>query len=141
MIQIEAIHHYALSVKNLDETINWYGEVFGFTLERRFGFPELKTEIAHITLPVGIRIELLYTKNSSPSPDLGKDAFGAIANQGSKHIGLQVENVTQAAEELKSKGVHVLHDVTRVEEAGVTNFWILDNEGNHIELVQPIKSK
>jgi predicted enzyme related to lactoylglutathione lyase len=80
----------------------------------------------------------LYTENSSPSPVLGKDAFGAIAKQGSKHIGLQVENVTQAAEELKSKGVRVLHDVTRVEEAGVTNFWILDNEGNHIELAQPI---
>ncbi len=138
MIQIEAIHHYALSVKNLDETIKWYGEIFGFTLERRFGFPQLKTEIAHIILPVGIRIELLYTQNSSPSPDVGKDAFGAIANQGSKHIGLQVENVTEAAAELKLKGVRVLHDVTRVEKAGVTNFWILDNEGNHIELAQPI---
>jgi catechol 2,3-dioxygenase-like lactoylglutathione lyase family enzyme len=45
MLQIEAIHHYALSVKNLDETIKWYGEVFGFTLERRFGFPSLKQRL------------------------------------------------------------------------------------------------
>lgn len=141
MIQIEAIHHYALSVKNIDETIKWYGEMFGFTLERRFGFPELKTEIAHIILPVGIRIELLYAENSSPSPDLGKDAFGAIANQGSKHIGLQVVSVTEAASQLKAKGVIVLHNVTRVEPAGVTNFWILDNEGNHIELAEPIKQQ
>lgn len=140
MIQIRAIHHYALSVKSLDKTIKWYGDTLGFTLERRFGFPELKTEIAHIILPAGIRIELLCTENPSPNPDLGKDAFGAIANQGSKHIGLQVDNVTEAAAVLKSKGVHVLHDLTRVEQAGVTNFWILDNEGNHIELAEPIKN-
>jgi methylmalonyl-CoA/ethylmalonyl-CoA epimerase len=93
MILIKAIHHYALSVRSLDETIQWYGEMFGFFLERRFGFPQPKTEIAHIISPAGIRIELLYTQDSAPSPDAGKDAFGAIANQGSKHIGMQVENV------------------------------------------------
>jgi methylmalonyl-CoA/ethylmalonyl-CoA epimerase len=138
MIHIKAIHHYALSVKSLDQTIQWYGEMFGFFLERRFGFPDLKTEIAHIISPVGIRIELLHTHNSAPSPDAGKDAFGAIANQGSKHLGLQVENVREASVLLIAKGVRVLHEVTRVEPAGVTNFWILDNEGNHIELVEPI---
>jgi methylmalonyl-CoA/ethylmalonyl-CoA epimerase len=138
MIQIKAIHHYAVSVKNLDEAIQWYGELFGFGVERRFGFPELRTEIAHILSPAGIRIELLYTEGSAPGPDLGKDAFGAIANRGAKHIGMQVENVREAAALLVAKGVTVLHDVTRVEKAGVTNFWLLDPDGNHIELVQPI---
>lgn len=138
MIQVKAIHHYALSVKNIDETMKWYEETFGFSLERRFSFPEANIEIAHIISPAGIRIELLHAENSKPSPDTGKDAFEVIANQGSKHIGMQVENVTKASVLLKSKGVKVLHDVTRVESAGVTNFWILDNEGNHIELVEPI---
>jgi hypothetical protein len=54
---------------------------------------------------------------------------------------LQVKNVTQTAARIKSKGVQKLHEVTRVEKAGVTNFWILVNEGNHIELAQPIQIK
>jgi hypothetical protein len=56
-------------------------------------------------------------------------------------MGLQVENVTQAATDLKSKGVRVLHDVNRVEKAGVTNFWLLDNEDTPIELAESIKNK
>ena len=132
------LHHFALSVPNLDEAIHWYRVTLGFEVERRFGFPELKTEIAHLVSSSGIRIELLRTEGSATSPDLGQDAFGAIATQGAKHVGLQVENIEETAEELRSKGVQFLHEITTVEPAGVRNFWILDNAGNQIEINQPL---
>jgi catechol 2,3-dioxygenase-like lactoylglutathione lyase family enzyme len=132
------IHHFALSVPDLEESIQWYSQMLGFAVERRFGFPALQTEIAHLISPSGIRIELLHTKNSAPNPDLNKDAFGAIATQGAKHIGLQVEDIEQAAQALKGKGATFLHELTTVEPAGVKNFWILDNAGNHLEINQPL---
>ncbi len=132
------IHHFAISVPNLDDSIQWYDEMLNFQVERRFGFPELDTEIAHVISSSGIRIELLYTKGSLTSPDVGRDAFSAIATQGAKHIGLQVEDIEKAVEELKDKGVKILHELTTVEPAGVRNFWILDNAGNQIEINQPL---
>jgi catechol 2,3-dioxygenase-like lactoylglutathione lyase family enzyme len=141
LIKIKAIHHYAIAVRNIEATSVWYEEMFGFKLERKFGFPDLGVEIAHLIHPTGIRIELLHSKTQETSPDLNKDAFGAINTLGSKHVGLQVDNIHQVSEELKSKGVKILHEVTRVELAGVTNLWILDNEGNQIEIVEPINDK
>ena len=132
------IHHFALSVPNLDEAIHWYKDVLGFEVERRFGFPELKTEVAHLISSSGIRIELLCAEGAATSPDLGRDAFGAIATQGAKHIGLQVENIDEVVKEIRTKAVRILHELTTVEPAGVRNFWILDNAGNQIEINQAL---
>lgn len=138
MVDIKKIHHYALSVENMKATVDWYMQTFNFKIERQFGFPDLGIEIVHLISSNSVRLELLHSEKSQPNKDIGKDAFGAISNRGSKHIGLQVDNIYQIADILKARGVTVLHDVTRVEMAGVTNFWILDNEGNQIELTEPI---
>lgn len=138
LIPIKAIHHYAISVKDLNATSSWYGEMFGFKIERQFAFAEFGVEIVHLIHPTGIRIELLHSVNQNSSPDLQKDAFGAINTLGSKHIGLQVDDIQKVSADLKSKGVKFLHELTKVEMAGVTNLWILDNEGNQIEIVEPL---
>jgi len=134
MLNLRGIHHFALSVANLDESIQWYSQWLGFTLERRFGFAELQTEIAHLVSPGGIRLELLWQVGSHSSPDTGKDAFGAIATQGAKHIGLLVDNLDEVYQELKGHGATILHEPVTVEKAGVRNFWILDNSGNQLEI-------
>jgi catechol 2,3-dioxygenase-like lactoylglutathione lyase family enzyme len=139
LVNISAIHHYALSVKDIKQTSEWYREMFGFEIERQFGFKELGVEIAHLIHPSGIRIELLHSTIQKTSPDLNMDAFGAINTLGSKHIGLQVDDINKVNSDLKNKGVKFLHELTKVEIAGVTNLWILDNEGNQIEIVEPLK--
>lgn len=139
MIQATGIHHYALSVRDLKATADWYAEIFGFRIEREFGFPDLGIQIIHLVNPANVRIELLHAEGSRPGPDLGTDAFAAINNRGAKHIGLQVDDINKAAEFLTSKGVKFLHEPTRVEMAGVTNLWIVDNEGAQIEIAEPIK--
>lgn len=138
LISIKAIHHYAISVKDLKATSSWYEEMFGFKIERQFGFPDFGVEIIHLIHSTGIRIELLHSIKQNLSPDLQKDAFGAINTLGSKHISLQVDNIHKVSADLKSKGVKFLHELTKVEMAGVTNLWILDNEGNQIEIVEPL---
>jgi catechol 2,3-dioxygenase-like lactoylglutathione lyase family enzyme len=135
---IKGIHHYALSVEKVDDIARWYSDTLGFRVERDFGFPEMGIRIVHLIHPAGIRLELLHDVKSIPGPDGGKDAFGAIATRGSKHLGFTVDDVAKVAQHMKAQGVPVLHDVTRVDIAGVTNFWILDPEGNHIEFVQPL---
>jgi len=133
---LKSIHHFALVVRGLEDSIDWYGNMLGFKLERRFDFPQFGVKIAHILSDGGIRIELIEQEGSVESPDKGKDAFGALYTQGAKHIGLLVDDLDAVAHELKAKGAEVVHDVTTVPPAGVKNFWIRDNSGNHIEFNQ-----
>jgi catechol 2,3-dioxygenase-like lactoylglutathione lyase family enzyme len=73
MIQTTRIHHYAIAVDDLKATAPWYGNIFGFQIERQFRFSELGIEIIHLINPADIRIELLLSQQSKPSPDLGID--------------------------------------------------------------------
>lgn len=133
---VKQIHHFALVVQDVEASVRWYEDMLGFRLERRFGFQEVNVEIAHVLTPSGARIELIEQVGSKPSPDEGQDAFGALYTRGAKHIGLLVDDIGAVAEELKAKGVEVVHEVTTVELAGVRNFWIRDNSGNLLELNQ-----
>lgn len=138
MVKLLGVHHFALSVADIGASIEWYRDNLGFTVERQFSFPELQTEIAHLISPAGIRVELLCQAGSKKGPDDGRDAFGAISTQGAKHIGLTVENVDATYAALKTQGITILHEPLTVEMAGVRNFWILDNEGHHIEFNEPL---
>ena len=135
-MDLQQIHNFALVVGDLDVSVRWYGDMLGFTLERRFSFPDAGVEIAHVVTLAGIRLELIQQAGSVHSPDVGQDAFGSLRMQGAKHIGLLVGDIEGAARELRAKGVEVVHDVTTVEPAGVRNFWIRDNGGNLIEFNQ-----
>ena len=136
MIDVRAFHHFALVVPDADASAAWYGDVLGFALERRFGFPEAGVEIAHVLHPSGVRLELIQQAGSVPSPDTGRDAFGALRTQGAKHVGLLVEDLDAAAAALRARGVVFVHDVTAVPPADVRNFWVRDNAGHLIEFNQ-----
>ena len=110
-MELLRIHHFAFVVGDLNESVWWYGEVLGFTLERRFGFSDAGVEIAHVVSPVGVRIELIQQQGSAAGSDAGRDAFGALHTQGAKHIGLEVADLDAAAAELRSKGVELVHDI------------------------------
>ncbi len=135
-MELRQFHHFALVAADVEASVRWYGEMLGFELERRFGFAESGVEIAHVVSLRGLRLELIQQTGSVPSPDLRQDAFGALRTQGAKHVGLLADDADAALEELRAKGVEVVHEVTVVEPAGVRNFWIRDNSGNLIEFNQ-----
>ena len=132
----QQMHHFAIVVADLDESLRWYKEKLGFTLEKRFGFPEVGTEIAHIVSESGLRLEVMSRAGSVSGPDVDRDAFAALLTQGAKHIGFLVADVDATAQELKRRGITLVHEPTTVPPAGVRNCWIRDNTGTLIEFVQ-----
>jgi catechol 2,3-dioxygenase-like lactoylglutathione lyase family enzyme len=132
-MRLKQFHHFALVVEDIDSSVEWYRSMLDMSVERRFGFPDAGVEIAHVASADGVRIELISRKGSAPSRDLGQDAFGALLNQGAKHVGLLVDDMDGVSAELKRKGAAFVHEITTVEPAGVRNFWITDNSGNLIE--------
>jgi catechol 2,3-dioxygenase-like lactoylglutathione lyase family enzyme len=135
-VELRGFHHVAFVVPDADASAAWYAGVLGFALERRFAFAEAGVEIAHVAHPSGVRIELIQQAGSAPSPDAGRDAFGALHAQGAKHVGLLVDDADAALAALRARGVEVVHEVTAVEPAGVRNFWVRDDAGHLVEFNQ-----
>jgi catechol 2,3-dioxygenase-like lactoylglutathione lyase family enzyme len=130
------LHHYAVAVSDLDRAIGWYARVLGFETERRFGFSEQGTEIAHIVDPNGVRIELLAREGAEEGPDTGADPFGALLVRGPKHVGFLVEDAGVVWRRMRELGVELLAEPTVVEPAGVKNCFVRDPDGTMIEFDQ-----
>lgn len=138
-MELTTIHHFALSVADLDTSIEWYQDKLSFILERRFS-PAVDIEIAHMLSQGGVRIELLFQAGSAPSPDEGKDPLAAIGTRGAKHIGFLVDDVDAVARTLQARGVELVLGPVEVPPAGVKNLFILDNSGNQLKFDQWLDS-
>ena len=131
------VHHFGLVIKDMDDSLAWYQDKLGFTLEKRWRFPDVPDlEFAHIRSG-NVRFELFENKGSAASPDEGADVFGALTTQGAKHVGLLVDDIEVLKRELEEKGVELISGIMTVEPVRVRNLFIKDNSGNQLEFDQP----
>ena len=93
------IDHVEITSGNLERSIRFYKEVFGFVLKERIkpSSPEIE-EIAFLTLG-DTMLELLAIKNSAPAPKGPQVGFRMMA--------IEVDDMDRAIEYLKGKGVGV----------------------------------
>ncbi|MEI3340119.1 MAG: VOC family protein [Eubacterium sp.] len=72
-VQINGINHRAISVANLEETIQWYSDVFGFTVVNRSEIPGAGIRVAHLQ-GVGFLLEVFEAPGANPLPGRPKDS-------------------------------------------------------------------
>lgn len=130
-----SFHHVGISVANLDESIDWYKEMLGFEevtrMEQGATIKEMK--IGHIRRG-NCYIELFQVAGAKPLPEYRRDPNADLAVHGLAHFGLQVDNLKEALEELKAKGVEVAMEP--IDTPGVAFVFIRDNSGNAFELIE-----
>ncbi len=121
------IDHTEIVTGDLKRTLNFYTEVLGFKIQRRFKPERLPLEeIVFIELG-GTLIELFSVKNPAPA-STGQWQVGC------RRIALQVDDVGKAIEYLKSKGVEIVGSPASVEN--LKRAEIKDPDGLSIELTQ-----
>ena len=93
------IDHVEITASDLDRSIRFYTDVFGFTMKERIKplAPDIE-EIAFLTLG-DTMLELLNMKNPAPNPGCAQVGFRSMA--------IEVDNMDRAIEYLKGKGVGV----------------------------------
>lgn len=100
-------HHIGISVRNLDEAIAFWGDVFGFEVDQRAEIPPIRAKIAFLKRD-GFRIELFEIAESAGVPAERLKPNTDLRTQGTKHICFSVEDPQPALEMLHARGVRIV---------------------------------
>lgn len=131
-IAINGINHFAISVADMEESLTWYAENFGFTLISCSEIPDTGVNVAHMQ-GVGFILEIFCAPGSSPLPEERKVPNLDFLTQGNKHISFGVKDGRRAKEEMEALGI----DIAFVAEVdGTYGVFIRDNTGNLIEIFE-----
>ena len=107
------IDHIGIAVKNLDETLNFYKDVLGLDIGGTEVVEEQSVKVAF--LPIGdSEIELL----ESTTEDGPIAKFIEKNGEGMQHIAFKVDNIEEAIEYMKSKGMRMIDEKARYGAGG-----------------------
>ncbi len=121
--------HSMIRVKNIDESIKFYTELFGLKLveERRLDdctlyFLEDKES--------GVQIELTYNDDTPVEGYKNGNAFG--------HFAFYCENLDKFSENIEKFGYNYLYEPFDLTGNGSKIAFINDPDGNEIELIEKV---
>ncbi|NLX62128.1 MAG: methylmalonyl-CoA epimerase [Tissierellia bacterium] len=110
---VTKIDHIGIAVANLDEALRFYEEVLGIKCTGTEVVEEQKVKTAF--LPIGdTKVELL----ESTDKDGPIARFIEKRGQGIQHIAYRVENIEEALEEVKKKGIRLIDEKPRKGAGG-----------------------
>lgn len=131
-VEYNGVNHFAISVADLEESIEWYSRVWGFTVIDRSEIPGENVKVAHLQ-GKGFILEIFAAEGSQPLAEYRKIPNDDLRVQGNKHISFGVPDGPKAKAEMEAMGVEI------VFIAIVDNTWgcfIHDNSGNLIEVFE-----
>ena len=118
--------HTCLRVENLEKSIAFYHDAFGFEEKRRKDFPDYKFTIVYLALP-GDDYELELTYNY--------DHGSYVIGDGYAHVALSTPDLEGLNAEHKAKG----YEVTEPKGLPGTQpnyYFVVDPEGYKVEVIR-----
>jgi len=131
-LKITGVNHFAVSVHDLEESIEWYRKVLGFTLICRNSIPGLDVQTAHMRAPDFV-LELFEAEGANPLPKERMYPNTDLMTHGNKHFSVTVEDGKMAVEQLKIMGVEIVMIAEVWDTLGI---FIRDPTGNLIEIFE-----
>lgn len=131
----KGIHHIAINVKNMEESIKFYRDVLGFEQDRSVRLEDLKLDITFFKLPGGSTLlELIHYDEANIIPPYDVTDRGIY-----RHIAFVVDNVDAVAEHLKKNGYEPHFGPVDLEALGIRVVLVKDPNGVEVEFCQPIE--
>lgn len=129
------VHTVAISVADLQQSIDWYEKNLGFQLIQRRDFPVNQVFTAILGVR-GFQLELIQHTGSRPISQLVQDPSQPTLIQGFKKIVLQIGELMSLYESLRQKGATFVYPDIQ-ETLGVWGKWFMieDLDGNIFQFV------
>jgi len=103
---IKRIDHIGIAVKNLEESLKRWIELFGAKVGVVEEIMERRVKVAHLEFEDGSAVELVAS--------LGKDSpiekFIEEKGEGIHHLSFEVEGIEELMEELKNQGIQFVQE-------------------------------
>jgi len=114
---VKGLAHVAILVRNLDETLQLYQDLFGAKPGKIETIPEQGVKTVMVDLGGITKLEVL-----EPLPESNMARVLEKRGEGLHHISLEVDNTDQALESLASKGVELIDKKARRGAEGMIAF-------------------
>lgn len=125
-------HHGALSVPDLEASIDWYRRMLGFEVEQRFAIAQIPAEVAMLRRGP-LRVELFQVPGAAPLPEERRHPNRDVHTHGNKHLAFAVRSARDTRAAFEAAGADVALFVAASFGSAV---FVRDNAGNLLEFVE-----
>ncbi|MBU1623367.1 MAG: VOC family protein [Nanoarchaeota archaeon] len=130
--------HVALTVSDLERSMEWYQTMFGFEKQTQFDRPDLKLRGAMMRLQ-SFGVELFQPYEAGELPEYRREWGSDLSVTGTKHLALLVADVQRAYVSLESKGADIAGDIVTGKTAKY--FVVKDPDGILVEVKEALGGK
>jgi catechol 2,3-dioxygenase-like lactoylglutathione lyase family enzyme len=143
---IAGVHHVGITVRDLDASLRFYGEVLGFEVlvhrtgveaphvRALIGYPDAVIDVARLAIPGGGQLELTqFVAPAGGVTDVDPPDIGAV------HLALAVTDMDGVYERLLAEGIRFTSAPVAAPDgpsAGMRFVYCRDPDGAQLELVQ-----
>ena len=134
---LRRISHLGLAVKDLDEAVRLYEDVFGLEVERRWVAEADQMQAASFRIG-DVEIELMQPL----TPDSPVGRFISKRGEGIHHVAYKVDDVAQALASARASGIETIDEEPREGGGGSTRICFLpprDTLGVLTELEEDVR--
>jgi len=126
----------AISVNDIEKETDWFVDSLGFTVAKDAVLRDGAVHFRWLTNG-NERIELIKTADSQPGPARPAPP-GHAAIRGITQVTLETPDIEATRAALAAKGVTPALDITEVAPLGIKVLYLLDPEGNAVEIAQKV---
>ena len=126
-MKVKHIDHIGIAVKSIEQAGKFYTDMLGLKIEDIESVPDQRVNVAFLPI-TDSEVELL----ESTEPDGPVAKYIDSRGEGVQHIAFRVENIEEALEELKEKGVRLIDEKPRKGAGGARIAFIHPKETNGV---------
>ena len=113
-MKVKHIDHIGIAVKDIEQAGKFYTDILGLKIEDIENVADQKVNVAFIPI-TDSEVELL----ESTEPDGPVAKYIDARGEGVQHVAFRVDNIDEALEELKAKGIRLIDENPRPGAEGL----------------------